>query len=103
MVEVHHPSFPTKKNREAIGDFKGRMYPLHKFSSRNSSRTLCSLGESGYALQFWGMKSGLRSIACSQGWDPGKHSAAFFSNTVLYCRYFSGNISSKDNASLWVV
>src|SRR5271168_939465 len=94
--------FPTKKKGEAMGDFEGRMYPFSSCSSIHLLSSSSSAGDSGYVLQPFGVKSGLRSMAWSHFFLVGIRREAFSSNNLRYLWYRTGTIFSKDFGGCFV-
>ena len=64
-----------------MGDSKGQMQPVQRFSFRNSSSCSCSLGERGYTLHEDSFSPGSSSMAWSQVLHSGSESKDSLTNT----------------------
>jgi len=54
-----------KNTGAAIGDFKGQICPVRRFSSRKASNSTCSNGDRGYTFDDLGSALGISSIVLS--------------------------------------
>ena len=83
-MRCRDPSFFLMKNTGAPnGDFDRQILPLHRFSWRKSSSSLCSRGDRGKVQEDWGSAPGVSSMPWSQGLCGGSLSNASFEKTSL--------------------